>query len=167
MNIRRYLFLTVIVLVYLSACSALTQPAPTATPTPRPTATLNLYIAPDTYVIYTPFPTVDFSPMSTYENDLLLTMVAGIPATIEAQTKGAAIEAAIQSLMQMTGAKANQIKVQSAASKVYPDSCMGLELSGVECLPFQVPGFRVILKYQGVLYIYRTNVDGTEIHLEP
>jgi len=48
----------------------------------------------------------------------------------------------------------------------WPDSCLGLPGPSETCLDVITPGFRIVLKHDGVACTWRTNADGTEVRLE-
>ena len=90
-----------------------------------------------------------------------------IGATVEAETSGAAIKASKVALSQATGIPKKEITLVEIESITWPDTCMGVEQSGVECQPFQVPGFLIHLETGGKIYEYHTNFDGSTVVYKP
>lgn len=88
----------------------------------------------------------------------------GIETAVEAQTKGAATEAARGALAQMTGIPPDQIVVLSAESVTWSDTCMEIP-TFTDCQPFGVPGFRVVLQANNQTFEYHTNFDGSSLGL--
>ncbi len=71
--------------------------------------------------------------------------------------------AAIATLAQSLGLKAEQIKVVSTEAVTWPNGCLGVQRLGVLCTQLVVPGFRIILSANGKQYEVHTNQDGTSI----
>jgi hypothetical protein len=90
-----------------------------------------------------------------------------IEATVEAETSGAAIRASKAALSQSTDIPKKEISLVEIESITWPDTCMGVEQSGVDCLPFMVPGFLIHLETRGEIYEYHTNLDGSTIVQKP
>jgi len=90
-----------------------------------------------------------------------------VEATFEAETSGAAIKASKIALSEATGIPKKEITLVEIESITWPDTCMGVEQNGVECLPFQVLGFLVRLEADGEIYEYHTNLDGSTVVYKP
>jgi hypothetical protein len=75
----------------------------------------------------------------------------------------AAVQAAINNLMQQLNLTADQIKVISFEEKEWPDGCLGVRKVGVMCTQQIVPGFLVVLEANGKQYEFHTNVDGSVV----
>lgn len=71
--------------------------------------------------------------------------------------------AAIEAVSQNLGLAASQVKLVSAESMEWPDSCLGISMEGVSCAQVVTSGFRILLDAGGQQVEYRTNKDGTVI----
>lgn len=90
-----------------------------------------------------------------------------IEATVEAETSGAAIKASKAALSLAIDIPKKEISLVDIESITWPDTCMGVEQSGVDCLPFMVPGFLIYLETGGEIYEYHTNLDGSTVIYRP
>jgi hypothetical protein len=165
MNVRRYVFpfLVIFASLTLTACSAFSLPAPTSTPIPTPIIQKIIMPTLGQMIIEDPLDAFEF-PTATMGIDYDF---GDISATIEAKMQRPAVEACIQALAAQEGVSVESIKLKKAVSKVWEDTCMEVKRTDIECLPFGVPGFRVVLLIGEQKYVYRTNIDGTEIVLVP
>jgi len=166
MNIRWYLFLLLVIVasLTLTACSAFSPPASTSTPSPFPAIQKIIMPTLGQMIIEDPLDSFEFP---TYTPMAIEFDFGDIPATIEAQTQGAAVEACIQALAALEGVSVDNINLKKVESKVWKDTCMEVKRKDMECMPFGVPGFRVVLLIGEEKFVYRTNIDGTEIVLAP
>ena len=159
-----FLFLVIVASLLLPACSAFSQPAPTSTPIPTPTFQKIVMPTLGQTIIKDPLDAFEIPTITPMENNFPL---GDISATIDAKIQGPAIEACLQALAAQEGISVESIKVKKVVSKIWKDTCMEVERTDMECMPFGMPGFRVVLLIGEQKYVYRTNVDGTEIVLLP
>lgn len=71
--------------------------------------------------------------------------------------------AALQALAQALGVTVEQLKLTTTEAVEWPDGCLGVGQPDMACLAVIVPGFRVMIDYQGRAYEVRTNQDGTAV----
>ncbi|MBS3903063.1 MAG: hypothetical protein KGZ30_01660 [Anaplasmataceae bacterium] len=55
----------------------------------------------------------------------------------------------------------SQIEVVTVEATDWPNGCLGLEKEGEVCTQVIVPGFKVVLKFDGTDYTFRTDTEGT------
>jgi len=92
------------------------------------------------------------------------TLAMQVGTAVDAQTKGAATEAAKQALAQLAGISPDQIAVLSVESVTWADTCMEIP-TFTGCQPFGVPGYRVVLQTGNQTFEYHTNIDGSALGL--
>jgi hypothetical protein len=149
----------------LSACNLFSQLVPTVPVIPTlPEIMIETISIDDQYVLPTlpelALPTTDAESLSK-------TLVGDLEEMVEAETKGAAVAAAVQVLVDLKEASADQITVESAEAQAWSDTCFDVPREDTDCQPFIVPGFRVILAFEGNRYEVRTNLDGSDLVLVP
>lgn len=71
-------------------------------------------------------------------------------------------QAAIASLSQSLNLPPGQITMISTEAVEWPDGCLGIQRADVMCTQAIVPGYKIILQANGVLYEVRTNEDGSQ-----
>jgi hypothetical protein len=71
--------------------------------------------------------------------------------------------AAIAALAATLNLPAEKIKLISAEAVEWRDGCLGVQKIGVMCTQAIVPGYKIILQANGVLYEYHTNKDGQQM----
>lgn len=57
-----------------------------------------------------------------------------------------------------------QVKVIDSEMVEWPDSCLGIEQMGVECIPGITPGYAVLLEAKGLQFAYHSDEVGSQIH---
>ena len=70
-------------------------------------------------------------------------------------------QAVITALAAQLGISVDQIRVISQTAVTWNDGCLGVVRMGVMCIRGQVPGFRITLQANGVMYEFHTNQDGS------
>jgi hypothetical protein len=165
-NIRRLPFTLVCVLGLLfTACADNKSEAGVYLPTIAPTRSKAL---PTAYAVAPTMdlrPTVEFVFPTQEQPNIGLTLASGLSLTTEAQTLGAAVEAAKQDLSRVIGLPVDQITLLSSNPTDWPDTCLGVPRTGVECQSFVTPGFQIFLAVNGQTYEYHTDINGTNIVL--
>ena len=64
-------------------------------------------------------------------------------------------------------AQPSDIVIMEAPAIEWPDSCLGLPAAGEACARVITPGYRVVMLVGGIVYVYRTNADGSVLRTEP
>jgi hypothetical protein len=72
-------------------------------------------------------------------------------------------QAAVAALASTLNLTADQIKVISTQTVIWPNGCMGVQRMGMMCTNQQVPGFFIVLEANGKQYEFHTNRDGSAI----
>ncbi len=57
-----------------------------------------------------------------------------------------------------------QVKIIGSEMVEWPDSCLGIEQLGVECIPEKTPGYAVLLEARGLQFAYHSNEVGSQVH---
>lgn len=57
-----------------------------------------------------------------------------------------------------------QVKIIGSEMVDWPDSCLGIEQLGVECIPENTPGYAVLLEARGLQFAYHSNEVGSQVH---
>lgn len=57
-----------------------------------------------------------------------------------------------------------QVEIISSEMVEWPDSCLGIEQMGVDCIPENTPGFAVLLEARGLQFAYHSNEVGSQVH---
>ena len=70
-----------------------------------------------------------------------------------------AVVSALAEKLNLMPDQANQIMVVSLEAVDWPDGCMGVQRIGMMCTQGIVPGYRMLLEYNGQQYEYHTNRD--------
>lgn len=65
------------------------------------------------------------------------------------------------------GIEPNNVQTISYEAVEWRDSCLGVNEPGKMCMQVITPGYKVILKAEGEIYIFHTNKDGSAIILAP
>lgn len=97
----------------------------------------------------------------------LLTGILGEPLT-GAQQPGEpgqpeAVQAAINSLSETTGAAASEIQIVSVEHVEWTDSCLGLGGPAESCLTVITPGWKIVLSVDDKQYEFHTDETGTNL----
>lgn len=58
----------------------------------------------------------------------------------------------------------DQVEIISSEMVEWPDSCLGIEQMGVDCIPENTPGFAVLLEARGLQFAYHSNEVGSQVH---
>lgn len=58
----------------------------------------------------------------------------------------------------------DQVKVIDSSIAEWPDSCLGIEQMGTECIPEVTPGYAVLLEAKGLQFAYHSNEVGSLVH---
>lgn len=148
-------FITAFVLGFFLAACVKASPA-VSTPTSGYPAYTPEVVEMQPQATYPAFEVPTYNPPETEFPDLA--------ASVDAQTKGAATDAAEQALAQSTGVPMDQIEVVSVESVTWSDTCMEVP-TFTNCQSFQVPGFRIVLHATDQTFEYHTNIDGTSLGL--
>ncbi len=111
------------------------QAPPTATSSPTPTFTATPTL--------TPTPTATLTPTSTTNPQELI-----------------AVQAARQKLAADLGLELEQVRAIRVEYVEWRDSCLGLQISNMDCILALIPGYRIILEANGNQYEARTSNDG-------
>jgi hypothetical protein len=61
----------------------------------------------------------------------------------------------------------SSLKITQAEQRTWSDGCLGLAERGVFCTQVLIPGWRVTVEATGKRWIYRTNLSGTLVKLDP
>jgi len=77
-----------------------------------------------------------------------------------------AVDAARNRLSAELAAEPEEIEVVSYEEQQWPDACLGLPQEDEACAQVITAGYRVVLRYQGTEYVYRTDESGTIVRLE-
>jgi hypothetical protein len=93
------------------------------------------------------------------EQSLLPVDDGSLPSTQWAPAQSAAISALSSALNLPPG----QISLISTEAVDWPDGCLGVEKAGVMCTQAIVPGYKILLQVNGVLYEMRTNDSGSQV----
>jgi hypothetical protein len=150
---RIYYFAYVVGLSLLAGCA---EPEPTAPPSPRPAIRVEITLVaptlapPPTWPSLAP-PTVD--------------LVAAVTTQAARKRLDQVKQAAQQAFVERTGVVVDEVTVVEAEPMVWPDTCLGLPLTGCQALP--VEGYRVTLSYHTQRYVCRTDLFGTKVFLQP
>ncbi len=56
-----------------------------------------------------------------------------------------------------------QVKVIGSEMVVWPDSCLGIEQVGVECIPGNIPGYAVMLEAKGLQFAFHSDEVGSQV----
>lgn len=56
-----------------------------------------------------------------------------------------------------------KVKVISSEMVEWPDSCLGIEQMGVECIPGKTPGYEVLLEAKGLAFAYHSDQVGSQV----
>ena len=107
-------------------------------------------------------------PEATVANPPILDTPTSVPtqSTHIPVDQTPAQRAAIANLAKGLGIAESQIAVVSTEAVVWPNGCMGIQRLGLMCTMNQVPGFRIILRANGIDYEVHTNQDGTIVSPE-
>lgn len=92
-------------------------------------------------------------------------------SNIEARARGAisggglpsAALAAQRLLSKQLGISWDQVQVRNVESLDYPDTCLGAPVPGEVCTTMPIPGYRIQLVAQGLLYEFHTDSGGYEL----
>ncbi len=68
-------------------------------------------------------------------------------------------------LSQLLGISEIQVLVANVQPMQWPDACMGISLTGINCKPSPVPGYQITLTANGQNYIYHTDQAGNIVVL--
>jgi len=69
--------------------------------------------------------------------------------------------------MSKYGSETDNLMTISYESVEWRDSCLGVNEPGKMCMQVITPGYKVILKVEGKIYIFHTNQDGSAVILAP
>ena len=58
----------------------------------------------------------------------------------------------------------DQVKILDSSMVEWPDSCLGIEQLGTECIPELTPGYAVLLEAKGLKFAYHSNEVGSLVH---
>lgn len=70
------------------------------------------------------------------------------------------VQNVISMLSEQLGEPESEIEVIELEQVDWPDTCLGLSLQGQECEQIVTPGYRIVLKVNGVHYEFRSDNDG-------
>lgn len=56
----------------------------------------------------------------------------------------------------------DQVKIIKSDIVEWPDSCLGIEQPGVECIAQTIPGYEVLLEAKGLQFAYHADGDGSQ-----
>lgn len=74
-----------------------------------------------------------------------------------------AVQAAVEALVEQTGATSEEIELVEVAAVEWRNSCLGCEKPGEMCLTVITPGYRVILKFADQTYEFHTDRTGRAV----
>lgn len=114
----------------------------------------------NTFVVHVTVPRED--PALEAELDRLVSTVRFRGA----ESISPAVNIVKQQLASSLGISEDEIELAGLEETEWPNSCLGLESADEMCAQAIVPGYRVVLRAQGVSYSYRTNLDGSVVKRE-
>jgi hypothetical protein len=99
-----------------------------------------------------------------FETLSLQNPVARATATVAPAHMPAGVQNALFTLSRQFQTKADQLQLLSYEYVSWPDSCLGVPMRAV-CTQAVVPGFRVVIRFEGQDYEYRTDLQGSRLLL--
>ncbi|MBD3560906.1 S-layer homology domain-containing protein [Planktothrix sp. FACHB-1355] len=73
----------------------------------------------------------------------------------------------LENLSQQTGMEISALRIVAAQQETWPDGCLGIASPGIVCSKALVPGWRVVVGSDRQSWVYRTNLTGSLIKLDP
>ncbi|MFB2969736.1 S-layer homology domain-containing protein [Aerosakkonema sp. BLCC-F183] len=73
----------------------------------------------------------------------------------------------LENLSQQTGIEISALRIVAAQQETWPDGCLGIASAGIVCSKALVPGWRVVVGSDRQSWVYRTNLTGSLIKLDP
>ena len=58
----------------------------------------------------------------------------------------------------------DQVKILDSNMVEWPDTCLGIEQPGVDCIPQSTPGYAVLLEADGLKFAYHSDEVGNQVH---
>ena len=58
----------------------------------------------------------------------------------------------------------DQVKILDSSMVEWPDSCLGIEQLGTDCIPELTPGYAILLEAKGLQFAYHSNEVGSLVH---
>ena len=101
-----------------------------------------------------------------YHTDAEGTALALAPVTPDAEAE-AAVAAVVKALAQALGLPEYRVSAVSVEAVEWPDSCLGIVRIDAICAQGIVPGYRLTVEANGLLYEYHTNADGSALAVAP
>jgi|GEM_PF-1071983 len=107
---------------------------------------------------------------STFETSQQL--LAAQPARREARQNNDLVpeviaNAVLQNLSQQTGIPTSGLRIIEAKQETWTDGCLGIANPGIICSKAVVPGWRVVVVRDRQRWVYRTNLTGSLVKLDP
>ena len=78
-----------------------------------------------------------------------------------------AVPSAGQALARELGLTADALQLISLSPEQWSDTCLGLPQAGEACEPAVVPGWRITFNVYGESYVYRADLGGNDVRMEP
>lgn len=82
-------------------------------------------------------------------------------ATEALPTENPAVTAVIRSLARQYEIAPEAVIVQSIRATEWPDTCLGVQMTGVPCAEAITPGYIIQLDVEGVVMVFHSNEDGS------
>ncbi|HEY9849793.1 MAG TPA: S-layer homology domain-containing protein [Leptolyngbyaceae cyanobacterium] len=79
----------------------------------------------------------------------------------------AVANAVLENLSQQTGIRVANLRVLEAQQQTWSDGCLGIGSPGITCAQTLVPGWRVVIGNNQQRWVYRTNLSGSVVKLDP
>ena len=99
-----------------------------------------------------------------FETLSLQNPVALVTATVVPEHMPTGIQNALFALSRQFQTKADQLQLLNYEYVSWPDSCLGVPMRAV-CAQAVVPGFRIVIRFKGQDYEYRTDLQGSRLLL--
>lgn len=87
------------------------------------------------------------------------------PQTDNEMMDNPAVQALVKNLAAEFEVAAEAITVQGVRATEWPDTCMGLHVSGMACAEAITPGYIIYLQMESTLMVFHSNEDGSRTFL--
>jgi hypothetical protein len=98
--------------------------------------------------------------------DIITSADNAIPGSIHNLPVPEAVAKVRALVAERTNTPVGEVIIQTALEKEWSDGCLGLGRADEGCIQMITPGYQIIAEARGTNYIYRTNLDGSEIRAD-